>query len=172
MNTRLTLLPLLLLMAIIWTSTPPVWAQSQEGSVRIERSDVQGFMMKGPSLRSKNLRLTFLQHKGEALPSGKRREQGRVSWTHAACGGGCYTGEGAELPITFAAIDTLAGRMVLTQTVWTQPDGRFDVVLPPPSHFTGSASTLGEYVLMLRTEQARDLPAAARRLLEAAPDGP
>ena len=65
----------------------------------------------------------------------------------------------------------MAGRLVLAETVWTQPDGTFDVVLPPPSYFTGSPGTLGEYVLMLRTEQARDLPAAARRLLKTAPEG-
>ena len=168
MKTRRTPLTLLLLIAMAWASTLPVWAQSKEGTGRIERSDVQGFMLEGPSLRPQNLRLTFLQHKGEAFPSGERRETGRVSWTRTACGGGCYTGEGAELPITFAAIDSVAGRLVLARTVWTQPDGTFDVVLPPPSYFTGSASALSEYVLMLRTEQARDLPAAARRLLKAA----
>ena len=140
---------------------------------QVERADVRGFQLQGGGrLAERDLRLTLLQHDAYELGGGARREQGRVSWTRRACGSGCYAGEGAELPVSFAAYDSAAARLVVVRTVWTTPEGRFDVTLPDPAKLRrrdGSpASALGEYVVIVETERARDLPPEARRLLKRA----
>lgn len=163
---------LLLLPGVLVALSTPVYAQAGKEVEPVERADVRGFHTNGTKLKSSSLRLTFVQHEGETLPDGRRREKGRVRWTRQACGGACYVGEGAEVPLTFAAADPEAGRLVLGPTVWTHPDGTFDVILSSTQSLTGSATAPEEYALVMRTERARDLPEPARRLLEAATDSP
>ena len=158
----------LLLTFLLFPLAAPADAQ------RIERedaaADVRGFEMGRSSLKERDLRLTMLQRSTKTLPDGRVLESGRVSWTRQACGdvrrSECYAGEGAELPVTFAAVDQAAGKMVLGPTVWTDAEGRYAAVLPPTERLTGTQTALDEYALILRSERALDLPEAARRFLE------
>ena len=173
------LFPSLLLVLTFVMPASAQWKRDvdPEDVQRIGRADLQGYAVGGETrtLERSDLDLTFVQHDSEDLGDGRWREFGRVSWTRKACGDECYEGEGAEVPVSFAVVDSVAGRLVVVKTVWTNSHGVFEATLPDATELRrpdgSQASALDEYIVMVRTQRAKGLPAEAKRLIESVSNG-